>query len=374
MKPSRVAALSVMLAAVGAFSACGGKSGGGGGSGPKPNEQATSDTLAFDVEHFAATDNSVRAASSSQTSWNVRVAVNGEEKAKLEKAGVNDVSDSLKGMRFRRSDVVRLEMTVSDALDSSKVFATNLQDVAYRNDQTRQIWDQQCAATVNPEVQLLDKEIVETSDGSQAKIQLEICDFVGFSLKPTVQIKPQQQMLEKKTVIYKCTFKPSVGTRDLWQYGNQPCTYGYTTIEGETAPTITILKEFAPDSPLFNANAPVQERFELDIGSGGQPELSSSFRNPAFGSNAACHTTNLDVKYSDSTGIKTARLTFKRFTNTDGSVVWAPQDSGSWPSLDTLEAYYRNASNEKLTLYRICEWIPELADVESGSVVQFVGQ
>lgn len=229
------------------------------------------------------------------------------------------------------------------------------------------------AAQVSPELNLSEAQI--PPPGERTKIQLHVCDFVGFSLKPLVEIKPQQQILAKKTVIYHCPIKVSTSTNEIYTYTDTACPYGYAAEAGETAPTISILKKYAPGEPLYTTNILVLDDFKLNPSNAGTTQLYTDFKTPPFGSHESCHTQRVDVKYGSPEGIKTARLTFKREAQADGSVIWMPQNSASWPSMAAIKTYYAQASaEEKVHLYRICDWIPEMEDVAAGSVIQFSAQ
>lgn len=356
------------MALIYGLTACGGHSGGGKKS-PHGDTQEDESFL-MDAKDLAAVDQNVHNAAQADTAWTVRLEVNGVERANLANAAIAQVSSALEGITLARTDKIRLEVSVFNAANAENLYGTNLESAALANAGTADIWLSQCASRMSPEIDLSTLSLVKDEDG-RAKIPVSICDFVGFSLKPLVEIKPQPKLLEKKTVIYKCVFSVNTSTRELWQWSNQSCTYGYATLAGETAPTISILKDYAPGSALFNEHAPVQSKFGLNVGNGGQPHLESQFYKPPFGSNEACQTTKIDVKYADAQGLKTARLTFNRFLDTNGDEIWAPQNPSTWPTLDQMEAYYRQAANEKVTLYRVCEWMPEAEDVASGSVIQF---
>lgn len=347
--------------------------GSGGGGSRSPHDDSAAESFLMDAQGLSTVDQSVRGASKADTAWTVRIQVNGSERVNLSLAPIGVVSESLKQVSLSRNDRLRFEVTVSDASNAETVYGTNLAEVAQATPLSADTWNQECAPHVTPDIDLSSQTLVKDEDG-RVSIQVNICDFVGFSLKPLVEIKPQPKLVEKKTVIYQCSFKPTVATRNLYRLDNQSCTYGYAPLAGETALVISILKDYAPGSALYNDNAPVMDKFDLELGNGGLPRLETRFLKPAFGSNAACHTQKVDVKYAVNGAVKTARLTFNRFTDEAGDEVWAPQDSASWPTLDQLESYYRNASNETMTLYRECEWIPEATDVAASSVIQFAAQ
>lgn len=137
-----------LVAAIFLMAACGG---GGNGKGnkarapdiDKSSRPESSASLMLDAEQLAATDNGVRSASSGDTAWSMRVSVNGTEKVNLTNAPLADVSAAVKGMEFSRSDVLRLEVTITSATDPSAVYATNMEEVAYKSSQTAAIWAEQ---------------------------------------------------------------------------------------------------------------------------------------------------------------------------------------------------------------------------------------
>lgn len=366
------AGLVVAMTAL-AVAACGGKAGVKPGKNGNSGDQLSQERLMLDEAQFAATDNSVRAATANDTAWSMRVSVNGSERVNLSNAPIADVSAAVKGLQFSRSDVIRLEVTIADANDPNEVYGTNMEEVAYRSAQNSVIWAEQCAGQVNPEVDL--SKVAVPEDGGLAKIELRICDFVGFSLKPLVEIKPQSKILEKKTVIYHCAVQASTTSNSLYTYTDTPCPYGYATELNEPAPTISILKQYAPGQPLYTTNILVLDDFTLDLSNAGTTQLKTDYKRPPFGSHEACHTQKVDVKYGSANGIQTARLTFKREGQADGSVIWMPQNSGSWPSITAIRNYYAQAGeDERLHIYRVCDWIPEAEEVASGSVIRFTAE
>ena len=356
------AAILVALTAL-TLAACGGKAGSKPGKNGESGDKVSQEHLMLDEVQFAATDNSVREAAASDTAWSMRVSVNGTERVKLNNAPIADVSAAVKGLQFSRRDVLRLEVTIADAADPNEVYGTNMEDVAYRSAQNSVIWAEQCAGQVSPEVDLSKINIPE--NGALAKIELRICDFVGFSIKPLVEIKPQSKILEKKTVIYHCAVKVSASSNYLYRYGDTPCPYGYATEPNEPAPVISILKKYAPGEPLYTTNILVMNDFKLDLSAAGTIQLKTGYRAPPFGSHEACHTQKVDVKYGTANGIQTARLTFKREGQANGSVIWMPQNSASWPSIAEIRNYYAQAgADERLHTYRVCDWIPVLRPTE----------
>lgn len=361
-----------VLAALAAV-ACGGKGSDGGKKTGKRGDQNRSEQLMFDDAQFAATDTSVREAAASDTAWSLRVSVNGAERINLHHVPIADVSAAVKHLQFSRRDIVRLEVTVAQASNPNEVFGTNMEDVAYRSAQNSVIWAEQCAGQINPEIDLSKIDIPE--DGGLAKIELRICDFVGFSIKPLVDIKPQSKILEKKTVIYHCAVDASAGSNYLYRYYDTSCPYGYATEPNEVAPSISILKKYAPGEPLYTTNILVMNNFKLDLSPAGTIQLKTEYKQSPFGSHEACHTQKVDVKYGTASGIQTARLTFQREGQANGSVIWMPQDSSSWPSITAIKNYYAQAgADERIHVYRICDWIPEAEDVASGSVIRFTGE
>jgi hypothetical protein len=366
--------------------ACGG-GGGGGGSGNKPPETSADgqkaddgqpvdpNALQINMEALAATNNSLQSESGKETLWSIRLTVNGAEKSKLDKVAFTDVSAAVKAVTFKRGDVFRFEMTIADKANPALVLATNLAEVAAADASLKSVWDSQCGSQVNPEVAITDGGLwsYQGSGGGSGKISLSVCDFAGVTLKPMVEIKPQAQVLDKKTVIYHCVFKPSTSTNELYQYTDTSCPYGYVAEAGETVPTISVLKKFAPGEPLYTTNILVLDDFKLNLSNAGTTQLTTMFKAPPFGSNEGCHTQKVDVKYGTPDGIKTARLTFKRQGQADGSVIWMPQNSGSWPSMTAIKTYYASSSDEKVHVYRICDWIPEIDDIGAGNVIQLTG-
>lgn len=361
---------------------CGGGGGGSGGGGdgpaPKPDDgrPLAPEEAAFSVEHLAATDSALRSASGKTTAWQVHVLANGEEKTKLDNVDFAAVSDAVKAMRFKRSDVVRFEITVVDSANPASVLATNLADVAAADASLKTVWDAQCAGLVDPEVTIHDGGMwtYSSQGGGSGVIALQICDFAGVTLKPLVEIKPQKQLLEKKTVTYHCALKVSTSTNEIYTYNDTSCPYGYAVEAGETAPTISVLKNYAPGEPLYTTNILVLDDFKLNLSNAGTTQLYTDFNAPPFGSHEGCHTQKVDVKYGTPGGIATARLTFKRQGQPDGSVIWMPQNSASWPSMAAIKNYYAQAgADERVHVYRICDWIPELEDVDAGNVITFVG-
>lgn len=353
--------------------ACGGKAGVKPGKNGENGDRVSHEQLMLDEAQFAATDSSVRDSTASATAWSMRVSVNGTERVNLSNVPIADVSAAVKGLQFFRRDILRLEVTIADAVDPNEVYGTNMETVAYRSAQNSVIWAEQCAGQVNPEVDLSKIDLPE--NGALAKIELRICDFVGFSIKPLVEIKPQSKILEKKTVVYNCAVSVSAGSNYLYRYYDTPCPYGYVTEPNEVAPTISILKKYAPGEPLYTTNILVMNNFKLDLSAAGTIQLTTSYKQPPFGSHEACHTQKVDVKYGTASGIQTARLTFKREGQANGSVIWMPQNSASWPSITAIKNYYAQAGvDERLHVYRICDWIPEAEDVTSGSVIRFSGE
>lgn len=366
-----------LVASIFLMAACGG----GGGKGhtmpaPKVDESSRPEAdagLVLDTEQLSATDNSVRNASSGDTAWSMRMSLNGVEKLNLQGAAISDVSVAVKGMQFSRSDALRLEVTVARASDPTAILATNMSEVAASSPQTAAIWSEQCAGQVSADVDLSAMQI--PSKGERTKVQIRVCDFVGFSLKPLVEIKAQAQLLAKRTVIYHCALKVSTSTSEIYTYTDTACPYGYAAEAGETAPMISVLKKYAPGEPLYTTNILVADDFRLNVSNAGTTQLSTAFKAPPFGSHQTCHTQKVDVKYGSPEGIKTARLTFKRVPQADGSTIWMPQNSASWPSMADIKNYYAQAgADEKVHLYRICDWIPEAEDVAAGSVVEFSAQ
>ena len=386
MKHSTKVQVLSCAALLATIAACSGHSGGGGGGSKPP--QTTADgqpadpksgdpnALQFDMEALATTNNSLQSESGKDTLWSARLTVNGTEKSKLDKVPFTDVSDALKAVTFKRGDVFRFDMTIVDKANPALVLATNLADVAAADPSLKTVWDQQCNSLVNPEVKITDDGLWSYSgDGSgTGKISLSICDFAGVTLKPMVEIKPQAQVLDKKTVIYHCTLTPSTSTNEIYTYADISCPYGYVTEAGETAPTISILKDYAPGTPLYTTNILRLDTFDLNLSNAGTTQLKTEFYAPPFGSHEGCHTQKVDVKYGTADGIKTARLTFKRQAQVDGTIIWMPQNSASWPTMAQIQSYYHQASSEeKVHLYRICDWIPELDDVGAANVIQFTG-
>jgi hypothetical protein len=122
---------------------------------------------------------------------------------------------------------------------------------------------------------------------------------------------------------------------------------------------MTVPSAYAPGTANSQSQALALERFYFQSGRSGPYTLITDFTNLPFGSHTGCHTQKLDVKYATPDGYQTARLTFKRGEAQNGSAVWMPQDSESWPSLENIARYYGESNNEKLTLYRICDWSTE---------------
>lgn len=374
------------VAILATIAACGGGSGGSGGSKPpetsgdgqkKEGDQPEGpNALQINMEALAGTNNSLQSESGKETLWTIRLSLNGIEKSKLDKVPFTDVTDAVKSVTFKRGDVFRFEMTIVDKADPTLVLATNLADVATTDASLKGMWDRQCASQVNPEVKITDDGLwsYQNQGSGTGKISLSICDFASVTLKPMVEIKPQAQVLEKKTVIYHCSFKPSTSTNEIYTYTDTSCPYGYATEAGETAPTISVLKKFAPGEPLYTTSILVLDDFKLNLSNAGTTQLVTSLKAPPFGSHEGCHTQKVDVKYGTPDGIKTARLTFKRQGQADGSVIWMPQNSASWPSMTAIKTYYAQAGlEEKVHVYRICDWIPEFDDVSAGNVIQFTG-
>lgn len=351
---------------------CGGSGGGGGDSTPGPQNENADDALQLDESSLKSLAQGVARQTGSDPLWNLRAVANGKELLVVTGKTYTEMATSVALLRFKRGDTLHLEMSLVDASDSKLALATNLEDVAAQSADSKKVWDDQCKGRVSPDVVLTDSDQVMLTEDHKARIKLQICDLVGVTLKPIVVIAPQPQLLEKKTVIYDCAVSPnSTGSTRFYRYENTPCTYGYATEVGETAPVITILKKFAPGTPDYLSSGLVLDTFELDRGRTGEVYLNTEFFKPPFGSHEGCHTQKLDVKYGSPDGIKTARLVFKRGTNSSGQVVWLPQNSQSWPSLESIVSYYSNARDEKIHVYRMCEWIPELLDNQSGQVVTF---
>lgn len=384
MKNSKIVQVFAVSAALTCVAACGG--GGGGDGGGKPPETsgngpgdpsgqpADPNALTLDMDMLLAVNNNVLTASGKDTAWTVRVVINGTEKSRLEQASFADVSDALKALTLKRDDVFRLEMTIVDKANPSLVLATNLADVAAADASLKSVWDGQCSTGVSPEVKITDGGLwnYQSQGSATGRVSLQICDFAGVTLKPMVVIKPQAQILDKKTVIYHCAVKPSTSTNELYAYTDNSCPYGYVTEAGETAPTISILKDFAPGEPLYTTKILVLDGFKLNLSNAGTIQLKTDFYAPPFGSHEGCHTTKVDVKYGTPEGIKAARLTFKRQPQSDGSVIWMPQNGANWPAMSAIKNYYAQAgAEEKLDIYRICDWIPSMEDSQAGGVMQF---
>jgi len=369
----RINGLGMILAAM-ILAACGGN----GGRSDAPDNRDDSDrlgkgNLTLDDAQFYATDKGLRDVVSGDTAWSLRIVVNGSERVNLNHALIADVSKAVKGMQFSRSDVLRLEVTITDGSDSAHVFATNLEEVASKSSKTAAVWAEQCAGQVSPDVDL--SKMPSASNDAEAKIQVRICDFVGFSLNALIEIKPQTQRLEKKTVIYHCALKVSTLGNEVYTNTDTHCPYGYVVEAGETPPAITILKKYAPGEPLYMTNVLMLDNFKLNLGNTGMTQLRTTFKKPPFGSQAGCHTQKIDVKYGSAEGIKSVRLVFTREVVAGNNVFWMPQNIENWPSMAEIKSYYSQAgADERVHLYRICDWIPELEDIEAGSVIRLPAQ
>jgi hypothetical protein len=369
----RTIQLLAITLAINLISACGDESSKKSGKGADRSSES-SEVLGIDTDNLTATHNRLSSESGREPLWRIRVAINGNELVKLEAATLTDVSDAVKSLEFKRGDVVRFEMTLFDKANPSLVLATNLEEVAEADESLKSVWDAQCEGSVSAEVSIIDLGtwMFDGANGGQGKITLAICDFAAITLKEMVEIKPQRQILEAKTVIYHCDFAPSIQSDYVYTFGKPSCPYGYLAAPGETEPEITILKKYAPGEPLFDNAVPVLTFFTLEQGNGGGAKLSADFSAPAFGSSNGCYQLKMDVKYGTSSGAKAARLVFDRLEQADGSVIWAPKDSASWPSVMAIRNYYAGAGEaERVHVYSVCRWIPETEDATNGSVVVF---
>lgn len=354
---------------------CGG-SGGKKGSSKKPNQNEKVNQndpgYNYDFNSMAALNEEYTDSTGSDPLWTVRVAVNGEEKVNLLLVSLKDVKTSLSSLSFKHYDVVRTEITIQSSDD--KVLGTNVKEVADQSNDLKQIWEAECSYFAEPEHEISETDFQYMDGENRLQLTVSVCDFAGFTLKPVMQIKPQKKNLEKKLVVYHCEFVPDYASTSstspyIQKYvGDTPCGYGYETLDGETAPKIEILKEYAPGTSLYNAKLLRFDSVKLSVGNAGQFLLDTDFYNPPFGSLTACHTMKLDVKYATGSGVAVKRLEFKR-SDQAGGVTWMPQNESDWPAVKDIARYYKESESEKMHLYRFCDWIPEAKDLKAGNVI-----
>ncbi len=353
---------------------CGSKNGGSknGGPGPVDVDQEFPNSV-FDLSEMSKLQSSYGESVAQEIVWNVRVSVNGKEVSKLEKAKIADVKNNLGNMQFKHYDLVRTEITVVAA--DGKVLSTNVKSVAEKEPELKQIWDEECSHLREPETMIVDNStsLLEGETKNRVQIKLEICDFAGYALKPLITIKPQNKNLEKKLVSYKCTFTPTsvyanTARPYLKRYEDTACTYGYEKLPGEEDLKISIIKDFAPGTALYNEKMLRMDDFNLTLGNADQYFLDIPFFKPPFGSLQTCHTAKVDVKMLGDSGIETRRLEFKK--NSSGSgVLWMPSPNTNFPNLSKIASYYEQSNTEKITLFMLCDFIPETNDLDAGKVI-----
>lgn len=357
--------LSALFAAAFMTTNCGGSSGGGGGD----KDGDGGGDVALDVSQLAAADLALRD-DGNEPVWIARLFVGDNSRLNLQGASFAAVQEALSAIKLKASDAGRLELV---ATSGAKVLATNLQDVAYSNEDLKPIWDSECQA-ISPAFSLADAKIVDQDGKKQAQLNIGLCDFVGMWVTPTVSVQPQKVDSTTYKVIYKCKFNiESTYTSSMSQYVDVLCEYGYTTQQGEQAPEITVPVEYAPTSEFYEAHRLKLDNFSLEKLANGRPyDLNVTFGALPFGSHAGCNQQKLDLFYSDAGNVKQTRANYKRHHATDGSVVWVLENEAALPRFDAVMEYYRGAAanSRTVTLYRVCDWSPSTMANASGDTAR----
>ncbi len=351
---------------------CGGSSSSTGdkkGDDSKHLQKGTSGSYSYDLTAMSKLNSSYSEDFGGEPTWDVRVAVNGEEKNNFKDAKLSDLKNSLSSLEFKHYDIVTTEMTVKD--QKGRVLATNMSAVAAKDPELKKLWDAECSTGVSSEYKIEQAGYEYVDGGNRLVMKLSICDFAGFSLKGVIRIAPQKKLLEKKLVIYHCEMTP----RNTSIYGRPSvnlntetkCSYGYQTLPGEAPPKIEVLKDYAPGTPLYMEKLLKTRSIELETESDHRIKLKAEFSIPPFGSIESCHTTKVDVKFATESGVQSKRLEFKR--NPNEGIKWVPQNYEDWPTMLAVARYYKNSANEKIHIYSFCDWIPEGRDVNGGNII-----
>jgi hypothetical protein len=256
-----------------------------------------------------------------------------------------------------QGEELSIELTARKASNLEFIVATNSLEIAESSLRTKLIWQRDCQNIIHQAYVV----------GRPGRLNIKLCNLTGEPPKTTYTIQPSSKTDTRHTVIYECTFVPRTSYVPSLSkpVSEVPCHYGYTALSGEALPKITVPTDFAPGTPNHQTKELVLKKLQLYPGTSTSTLLETRFSDLPFGSEAGCHTLKVDVKYETFGGYQTARLMFKRSDTKDGAPAWIPQDSGSWPSLDSIVKYYKGAKEEKITLYRVCDWS---ADSGSDSV------
>lgn len=342
---------------------CGGSGGGGSGGGGGGGD------VALDVSQMATVDFALRE-DGNDPAWNFRLVVGESQRLSLEGVSFAALQEALSGVKLKDYDAGRLEMT---ATSGGKVLATNVQEVAYADEALKRTWDSECKA-ISPAFNLSETKIVDQDGKKSAQLNIGLCDFVGMWVVPTVSVQSQRRDESKQNVVYKCRFNiESVFSSDMTQYADVLCEYGYDSLPGETAPSITVPAEYAPDSEFYEAHRLKMDSFDLNkLSNGRRYDLTTDFGALPFGSHAGCSKQKVDLFYSESGVVKQTRANYKRHHATNGAVLWVLENEAELPNFDNVLEYYRGAAanSRTITVYRFCEWSPATMTNASGDTVR----
>jgi hypothetical protein len=312
----------------------------------------------LDVSALASVDHSLRLSGNAGITWNARVLVGSSERAKVESASIESVQEMLSGIKLKSYDNGRIELT---ATNDSRILATNVQQVAYQHTSNREFWDRECK-NVTPEFNLANTALQQRSGKKYVQITVNICDFEGISVVPTVAIQSQKQDNTQKQVAYRCALNFSyVGSSYLSLSSAVLCEYGYDSVDGDSAPVIEVPKAFEPQSEYYEAHRLKMERINIAKDSNGRRyHLDTRFDDLPFGSHASCTEQKVDLFYMDGNTVKKVRVKYKRHHSTSGEVIWVLANESEVPAFDAVLEYYKNASanSRAAVIYRICDWSP----------------
>jgi hypothetical protein len=303
--------------------------------------------------------------------WELKMIVGDRERLKLDGVSFSSVQKAFNNINLKRHDAGRVELT---ARRGSRVLATNMEQVASSNDSMKKVWESECKKSVNPIFNLATSKIIEKDGRKYAQINLDLCDFVGGRLIPTVSVQSQALSETKYNVVYKCQFDiEHIYSSEMRQNADILCEYGYTTFPGETSPEIIVPVEYAPGSEFYEAHRLKMTEFDLTkFGNGRRYELITNYDDLPFGSHAGCNQQKVDLFYAEDGIVRQTRVNYKRHHKANGDIVWVLENAAELPNFDNVVEYYDGAgeNSRKVTIYRFCEWSPATLSNVSGNTLK----
>ena len=351
---TKLAILTIMFFAWG----CGSKSDGG-SKAPKPTPEPEYHTI--DLAGISKADRAMTSLEYAPV-WNARLEVEGQETLNVQRSSHLEIVSAVRETRILAGGKIRLELSAWDH-NTGFLLATNVREEALMSERA-ELWESKCSSGIQASFDFGEGMVAESDGRKYLHFNLVLCDFVGMSLTPIVNIESHRSALEKRLAVYTCEFSitniwPTLGV--MTSYDGVYCDIDYEALADQEAPSIEVPEEFAPGSDLYSGTRMQLTRFDLEEHDEAQSfRLEVEFGALPFGSHRGCYRQEIDLFYAANGDIRETRLVYERAEGVEGESVWLIQNEDQLPNFDLITSYYHDANenSRKATLYRFCEWSP----------------